>query len=270
MRKTFKIVGLTVLVGVVAAALFGAVALADEPEMPQGGRWGRIQEFAGRMKDAFAERLGKTPEELDEAWSGAHSEMIERALEEGAITQEQADRMLEQESTFLGRGMMTPFARSRRMPQRMPFGFDIMGQGLEAIADILDTDVDALKAQLQEGQSIAEIAGDQLDDVKKALMDKATEAVNQAVENGRIDEERAADILANLEERLDDMLASPCPLPGGMMGPGDRSERPDVRPEHGEGEWPPTGRMPGGRPGRGGWPGGQPGEGAETQTTSNL
>ena len=259
MSKAFKIVGITVLVGVVAAALFGAVALADEPETATGGRWGRIQDFAGRMKSAFAERLGKTPEELDEAWGGAHSDFIDQLLEEGVITQEQADKVLERSPEFLGGGRMAPFGRSRRMPQRMPFGYDIMGQGLETIAEVLDTDVETLKAQLQEGKSIAEIAGEQLDEVKAALLAKATEFVNQAVENGRLTEEQAADLLAALDERLDDMLNGT--FPGcGMVRPGfDGRQWPQER-----------GRMPGGRPGRGGFPGGQPSEGSKTQTSSNL
>jgi polyhydroxyalkanoate synthesis regulator phasin len=106
MSRFFKVgvVGLLV-VGALAVVLAGS-ALAQEPTPPdpldkQFGGWGRggFGRFGGdrwSMFDTTAEVLGLTPEELfAELHAGKTlSEVIEKAVEDGALTQEQADRML--------------------------------------------------------------------------------------------------------------------------------------------------------------------------------
>lgn len=253
MKKVWKILGSVAVVGLLGAVLLGGVVLADEAETLNRGPWARFEGYVDRMKDAFANRLGRSTDELDQAWSDARAQVVQQAMEEGLITQEQAERILEQETTFLGRNMMAPFGRMVKRarpfgrmghPSIMPFGFNIMGQGLETVADVLGMEVEELTAQTREGQSIAEIAGDQLEAVKAALLERAAEAVNQAVQDGRLTQERADQILGNLSEQVDNLLnkARPecdceeCDGMGGDMfmqrgGRGGLGVRPFGRPE---------------------------------------
>lgn len=129
MSRILKIgvVGLLV-VGVLAALMAGsALAQGPTPPDPSGrwfGGWGRggFGHFGGdrwAMFDATAQALGLTPEELfaelhagktlvevaeaqgvdmqalQEAWQAARVEAIQQALEDGTLTQEQADRLLD-------------------------------------------------------------------------------------------------------------------------------------------------------------------------------
>jgi len=76
----------------------------------------------------------------------------------------------------------------------------------EAIADLLNTSIDELKTRLQGGESLLDVAGDQGVEVRDLVKDRITERINRAVENGRIPQDKADEILGNLDERVDGML----------------------------------------------------------------
>lgn len=75
----------------------------------------------------------------------------------------------------------------------------------EVAAQALGLTPDELREQLRSGKSLAEIATDQGVD-RQTLIDtlvaSATQKVNEAVENGKITQERADEIIANLPERI--------------------------------------------------------------------
>ncbi|MFQ5382167.1 MAG: hypothetical protein ACE5EF_11215 [Dehalococcoidia bacterium] len=88
----------------------------------------------------------------------------------------------------------------------------------EAIADLLNTTVDELRTRLQGGESILDVAGDQGDEVRDLLKERITERINQAAENGRLPQEKADEMLSNLDEHIDDLL--------------NRTEWPERGPKH--------------------------------------
>jgi hypothetical protein len=121
------------------------------------------------------------------------------------------------------------------MDGRGPGGHGMMlGRGLETAADTLGVTETELLSALEEGKSIADVAEEQgvdLQEVVDALVAAATERVDQAVEDGRLEEDRAEETKAALPDRVAAMVQreglpgrggrGPEGFgPGGGMGPG--------------------------------------------------
>jgi hypothetical protein len=90
-------------------------------------------------------------------------------------------------------------------------------KGLAAVAEFLGLDAEAMRAALQEYDTIAEIAeanGSSADAVIDHLLGLCEERLDQAVANGRITEDEKAEILANAEERITYLVNAPLPEPG--------------------------------------------------------
>ena len=89
----------------------------------------------------------------------------------------------------------TAHARPRHAP----------GQKLETIAGILGTDAESIRATLADGGTLADAAtaaGVEPQVLIDALLAEVSARVDQAVEDGRVDAERAAEYLANAETRI--------------------------------------------------------------------
>lgn len=125
------------------------------------------------------------------------------------------------------------------MDGRGPGGHGMMlGRGLDTVADALGVTDAELRSALEEGMSIADVAEDQGVDVQEvvdALVAAATERLDQAVEDGRLEEDRAEEIKAALPQRVAAMVEreglpgrggrGPEGVgPGGGMGPGECHE----------------------------------------------
>lgn len=83
------------------------------------------------------------------------------------------------------------------------------GCHLEEIAAAIGIEEDALRAELDAGQSIADVAeanGVDAAVIVDLLVDQAEERIAEKVEEGRITEEEAAEKLANVEERAEDRV----------------------------------------------------------------
>ena len=99
-------------------------------------------------------------------------------------------------------------------------GFD---HGVD-IAGILGLEPEALRKAIVGGQSLSEVAADQGVDPQElidAIVDAAEERVNGAVESGRIDREKADEILAGTAEKVEDLVNGEIGFPGrrGRGGP---------------------------------------------------
>ncbi len=145
----------------------------------------------------LAEALDISVEELQAARETANQAAIAKAVEEGIITQEQADRMLSQKNlmSYLDRDVL--------------------------LAKALGITVEELKSAYAEGKTLTDLMGDRGLDaatVREKLLTAYAEALTQAVEDGVITQEQA-----------DQMSAGPGlgfgPMgrggPGGFRGRGD-------------------------------------------------
>ena len=127
---------------------------------------------------------------------------LDELVAEGVITQAQADLVSERLEATRG-----AFRGSR------------IGH-LETVAGVLDMTVDELRSSLSEGSSLADIAGDQTQAVIDALVAEHQTRLDEAVADGRIDVETAAEKSTEIVQRVTDMVNGELPEGGPVMGRG--------------------------------------------------
>jgi hypothetical protein len=115
---------------------------------------------------------------------------IDRLVEDGVITQDQADDLAEV------RGAIEAHREEMRAEKQ------------QAVADALGITVEELEAARQDGVSLAELAGDNLDAVVDLFTTQATERVEEALADGRITQEQADERLDGLSDRIESRLES--------------------------------------------------------------
>ena len=177
---------------VVAVLAMSGIALAQTNDEAPDG------EDATRAVAAIVEKLGPL-------------------VEAGTIDQGQAQAVAETLADGSGQ---------RRPQQRRPV------HGLKAAADFLGMEIEDLGAQLRDGATLAEIAGDQAGALIDALVAETEEHLAQAVADGKLSQDEADAKLADAEERITTFV----------------NEGPPERPE---GERPRPPRRPGGPGGDG-------------------
>lgn len=169
-----------------------------------------------RNGQTIAELAGDQTDEVIAALVAAGQERITTGVENGCLSEEQAAVLLsnlERQVTDLVNGNRPMFARMDRIRA-------LRGEGLAVVAETLGLTEDEVVAALQSGQTIAELAGDQTDEVIAALVEAAEAEIAAVVESGRLSEERAATLLENLEARITAMVNGerPAGRPGGHHG----------------------------------------------------
>lgn len=120
---------------------------------------------------------------------------------------------------FLGRGSVDG---DRMMPEALgdwnSRGSMIRGRtlSLEVVAEALNMTVEEVRTELVEGISIADLADTQGVDVQiiiESVLAQQEEAMAFAVENDRISQERADEMLADLAERISEQVNTPWARP---------------------------------------------------------
>jgi hypothetical protein len=147
-------------------------------------------------------------------------------VEDGTLTQEQADAVAE--------------TLDEQLPAHGPGGFGgPRGHGgvlleLDVAAEELGLTEQELREQLHDGATLAEIAEEQgvdVDDLVNSIVDAAKENLAAAVDEGRIDQERADEITADLEDRVRAFVEEGFPAPRTGLhrhGPGPWGDRNDT------------------------------------------
>lgn len=134
--------------------------------------------------------------------------VLEELVEEGVITADQAEAI---KAAFDAR-----FEEVRQ--QRGSKG----GRGLDTAAEVIGIDVETLRAALVEGATLAEVAEDNglsRADLVDGLVEAAETRLAEAVENGDLTDEEAADKLAKVAERIEERVDASGPPDGGRRGP---------------------------------------------------
>jgi polyhydroxyalkanoate synthesis regulator phasin len=200
MQKLWKIVGVATLVAILGVAALGAVTYAQDADN------GQPFDFAARFKEALANALGISVDEYDAAVEKAQTQVVDEAVAEGWLTQDQADLLS-------WRMAQAPALGMGRMPMDLggfelgPFGG---GDNLVSIAaDKLGMKLTDLLTELQNGKSIADVAGEKGVDTQvivDAYLAQIKENLDEAVTAGRITQKQADYQLQQVEQRVTDQL----------------------------------------------------------------
>ena len=129
------------------------------------------------------------------------SEALQVLVDDGTLTEAQRDAVVETlQNARPDRGEF----RERRGP-RGPLG----PRGAGEIVEILGLEGSEMREALRNGSSIAELAeaqGIDTADIVDAIVARAEERLDTAVENGRIDDTQAAEMLTQAAERAEDLV----------------------------------------------------------------
>lgn len=186
-----KLAGITV---VAAALVGGGAAIAADRLTPE--------EASNAVVADAAKQLGIEASELDAALKKALSNRVDAAVAAGDLTEAQGEELKERIAEgglpLVGVG---PGVGHHRLSHHV---FD-----LDAAAEYLGITEEALRTSLREGTSLAEIAqekGKSVDGLEDALVASAKADLEQAVENGHVTEAQKTEILADLPDRIDDLV----------------------------------------------------------------
>jgi ribosomal protein S20 len=168
------------------------------------------------LLDRVAAKLGIEPDRLEQAFRDARNDEIDERVQDGDLTQEQAERLKERLEDAPPGGGWAPF--HGRGPGDHPWMDKLKGafglglglmDGASALADFLGIDEADLLRELASGESLASVAegqGVSRDELKAFIQSEAGTRIDEAVESGLIPQERADELKSRLTERLDDVI----------------------------------------------------------------
>jgi polyhydroxyalkanoate synthesis regulator phasin len=221
--------------GAFAVAVIGAgVVMAQTPAGSSGPSF----------LDRVAQKLGIDTPKLKDAITGARQDQIDEAVQNGDLTQKQADALKSRadrlpDGAF---GFGGPGMHGKRGPggpgMGGPFGF---GMGLEnagqKFAEYLGISTDTLKTELSaEGATLAKVAeahGKSRGDLTSFIADNATALLDAKVKDGDLTQKREDEMLSQLNAHIDNLIDHPMPHFGmgghhrfGGPGPGGAPQAP--------------------------------------------
>jgi polyhydroxyalkanoate synthesis regulator phasin len=194
MKRFWKLAGIAMGVAILGAAALGAVAYAQDDD-------GSPFDFRARFREALASALGVTVEEYDAAVDQAQEQVVDEAVSEGWLTEEQAELMQWRMDQAPGFRMPGPGKGHGMLGRGMGIGGDNL---LSVAADELGMSLTELLTELQDGKSIADVAATQGVDpqtIVSSYLAELQEDMDEAVAEGRITQNQADHMLQQAEER---------------------------------------------------------------------
>lgn len=200
MKRFWKLAGIAAVVAILGVAAVGAVVYAQDDGT--GGPF----DFHGKFREALANILGVSVEEYDAAVEQAQSQVVDEALAEGWLTEEQAELLQWRMDQAPGFGMREMGKGFGRLGHGMIGGHDNL---VSIAADKLDMKLTELLTELQDGKSIADVAGEKGVDTQGIVNEylaQVKENLDEAVAAGRITQNQADYQLQQVEQRVTDHL----------------------------------------------------------------
>lgn len=174
------------------------------------------EESKAIVNDA-AKTLGVEPSKLSAALKKAYEDRIDAAVAAGRLTKQQGDELKQR-------------IESGDFPLLGPPGFGHGPVGphgfvhrLDAAASYLGLTEDELHSRLESGKTLAEVAkaqGKSVDGLRDAMVKDAKAHLDAAVKAGRLSPSMEKQLLADLQQHIDDLVNGRLPDRRGFRGPG--------------------------------------------------
>jgi hypothetical protein len=194
--RTHRIAAVVAAAGLAAGA--GAAVAATQA--------GPQQQSEAIVADA-AGQLGISSAKLTAALQKALENQVDAALSAGTITQAQADQL----KSAIESGQMP------LLGLRGPGGHGLgRGADLSTAASYLGVTVADLQGSLASGKSLADVAkaqGKSVSGLVSVLVDPAKQRLDDAVSAGRLSDAQRKSILADLQQRIEDLVNGVAPTP---------------------------------------------------------
>ncbi len=168
-----------------------------------------IEELTGGDSLAkIAKAKGKSVAGLKTAMKNALEKDLDAAVDDGVLTQEQADDLSEKLSAGIDRLVERGLGLPRGFGRGFGFGFG-GGNVLETAAGYLGLTEAQLRKELSDGDSLADVAkakGKSVAGLKTALRNALKKDLDKAVDDGAITREHADEMLEELSGHLDGLV----------------------------------------------------------------
>lgn len=135
-------------------------------------------------------------------------EVLSGLVNKGTITQQQADEVAE----ALTEAHADAWAERDEARAQREAEID------DLLQNTLGKDLAGVRAELAQGRTLLEVAGDDADDLAAAMLDLLGQRLDQAVDEGRLTDDQAAAALDRANERADAWLAGETTGRGGGLG----------------------------------------------------
>ena len=194
MKRLLIALAALAVIGLGAVAIGGAVTSAQEGDGP-----------VGTFVSKLAEKLGVSESELTTAIKDTRVEMLDEAVADGRLTQEQADSLKEKidGSDYGLFGLERGFRGGHGLCRRAA------GHLLGTAAEVLVMPKEDLAQQLKDGKSLAEVAeakGMSVEDFKSALLDKEKANLDTLVSEDKLTQTQADRIYEKFQENIDTIV----------------------------------------------------------------
>lgn len=205
--------------GAVAVVALGAGAVMAQTATGNG--------TGSTFLDRVAQKLGIDTPKLQKAITDTRNEDVDAAVQNGDLTQKQADALkqrIQNAPGFGGRGFGGPGGfGARGGPKGMGLGFGMdLANAPQQFADFLVIPTDQLKTELQtNGATLAKVAeahGKSRDQLKTFITDTAKSKLDDAVKNGDLTQKREDAALKTLSDNIDKLIDGNMPFFGHGFG----------------------------------------------------
>jgi hypothetical protein len=197
----------------VAAGLVAGTVVVGGGAAVASSQFGSGNDQKALVADA-AQRLGVSSAQLTNALKQALNDRVDAAVAAGQLTKAQGDA-IKARTAAMGVGAGVPFFMPGGGPGPGGFGFHVKaafgpgGDILDAAATYLGVSTATLQADLQKGQSLADVANAQnksTDGLKTALTNAMQTKLDAAVKSGAITQAQETDILNEFTSHVTDMI----------------------------------------------------------------